>query len=102
MKSFFHNNKSLQKRREKISNCSLHSKELNQQDRYSLPLVRDINHKYIVVERTFTLCTKNTSFLPMITTVLSLLTACNLLQEQQEMKIRAITPMDENLSAKFE
>ena len=38
-------------RKEKISNCYLHSNSLSNKMDNSLLAVRDINHKYIVVER---------------------------------------------------
>ena len=40
-------------RKEKISNCYLHSNSLSNKMDNSLLAVRDINHKYIVVERSF-------------------------------------------------
>ena len=38
-------------RKEKISNCYLHSNSLSNKMDNSLLAVRDINHKYIVVEK---------------------------------------------------
>ena len=38
-------------RKEKISNCYLHSNSLSNKMDNSLLAVRDINHKYIVVEQ---------------------------------------------------
>ena len=38
-------------RKEKISNCYLHSNSLSNKMDNSLLAVRDINHKYIVVDR---------------------------------------------------
>ena len=43
-------------RKEKISNCYLHSNSLSNKMDNSLLAVRDINHKYIVVEKRDYLC----------------------------------------------
>ena len=40
-------------KKEKISNCYLHSNSLSNKMGNSLLAVRDINHKYIVVERKY-------------------------------------------------
>lgn len=47
-------------RKEKISNCYLHSNSLSNKMDNSLLAVRDINHKYIVVERRASVETINT------------------------------------------
>ena len=47
-------------RKEKISNCYLHSNSLSNKMDNSLLAVRDINHKYIVVERSDRMAINNT------------------------------------------